>query len=454
MPLSPKGSLLRETLQTLNLALPMILGQLGGMAMAMVDAAMVGRGLGTPSLAAVTFAVNLTHIPFVSAFGWVSALSVLMARAVGEGDQAQAKAALRHGLVFVGLYGVGLIVGVSVGFPCLGWLGNLGQPEAIMPLAGQYLPWYVGALALTLLHACLRASWEARNRAWIPLLVQASAVGLNALLNWALIFGHWGAPRLELTGAALATFVSSLYSLVVLAWLTHRAGWMALGRRAWGRSAWTRPLFASILRIGGATYLQIFGEVGAFSCAAIMLGWLGAVPLAAHHITIQIASLSFMVPLGLSFAVSIRIGQAMGRKDPEAVRRVGIGSQGFVALWMLGMAWVILGSRDLLPRFFSSDPAVQLLAAQFLAITAFFQLFDGLQVVTLGMLRGMMDTRIPTLTCLVGYWLICLPLGYVMTFHTNVGAVGVWWALLIGLGFSAVGQMLRFAWLSARMRAA
>lgn len=273
---------------------------------------------------------------------------------------------------------------------------------------------------------------------------------LNCFLNWLLIFGHWGCPRMELEGAALATFLSSATGLLVLLGLTAWRGQLAGGLRSLWCGAWVPQTLRSLLRVGSHTYLQIFGEVGAFTGAALMMGWLGAAPLAAHHIAIQLAAFSFMVPLGLSFAVSIRVGQAVGRGDRLAVRLIGHSAQVLVVLWMATVAVLFLGLRHILPGFFSQDPAVLALAAAFLTITAFFQVFDGLQVATLGILRGLMDTRIPTLTCLIGYWLVCLPLGYLLAFPAGLGGPGIWWALLIGLACSAVSQVLRFEWLLRR----
>lgn len=441
---------IKEIRRTLSLATPMIMGQLATMAMAMVDAAMVGRGVGTESLAALTFALNYTHIPYICLFGMVTATSVLVAEAYGAGARERIAETLRHGIflcillsVVVGLVVVGL-------YTQLEHFNYLMQPPELIPLAQPYMILYSCAFMVALIFACFRSFCEAQDRPWIPLAVLGSAIGLNAFLNWIFIFGRLGFPKMGLTGAGLGTLLANCTALLVIVILLFRNRRLGLDRASFLRLDIKRSLLKKILGLGLPSALQIAVEVGAFAAAAMMMGALGAAPLAAHHVTLQVAAFSFMVPLGMSFAVSIRVGQAAGSGDFVRVRRIGTGAMVLIAIWMLLAAVVIMAARHQLPLAFSDDPVVIALASQFLVFAALFQVFDGLQAIALGSLRGLQDVKVPAGGILLTYWCFALPLAYVLGFYFKYEGQGIWCALLIGLGVASTWLLLRFRTVTAR----
>ena len=280
------------------------------------------------------------------------------------------------------------------------------------------------------------------------LLITIVANAINLVADWALIFGHLGAPEMGVRGAALAT------TIVRWAMLFAMTAWMCLPR--YRRYQLTpqlpsRTRVIQILRLGLPIGAQISVEIGVFNAVAVLIGWLGAVALGAHAITMSIASLAFMVPLGVSIAASIRVGQALGRGSPAAAAAAGraalVVGTGFMVVTATTMALI----PETLARLFTADQAVIALAVGLIQVAAVFQIFDGAQVVGCGCLRGTGDTRTPLLANLVAHWCVGLPLGYYLTFYTDFGARGLWAGLTVGLALVSValmGRFLRGSWQS------
>lgn len=439
----------REVTRTLALAFPMVLGQLGAMAMGWVDAAMVGHGLGTTELAALALGGTLVYFFLIPGFGLAQAISVLAARAIGSGQRESLQRILRHGLVVTGTFTAIVSSGMLFLSEVLpGWIDYdlmlfLGQPPEVVAAAKPYLLFFAPAAVPVLLFSCLRAFSEALDRPWTPFAVLISAVLLNVFLNWVLIFGNLGAPRLELAGAGLATLLSHTYGLVVMGTIVMRLPVYNVGLRLLNFTRCSVAGFRETLGIGVPSGLQIFFEVGAFNVAMIMMGWLGEVPQAAHMVVLQLAAMSFMVPLGISFAIAIRVGKAAGEGDRPAVRRIAGSGVMFAAGWMAMIGVLFATFNEFFPQLFSADPAVIELAAELLLFAAIFQVFDGTQTTTLGALRGLTDVRIPTYLVMGNYWGLMLPLAYVLGFMLDGGPSGVWQAIAIGLGVVAVILVLR-----------
>jgi MATE family multidrug resistance protein len=262
------------------------------------------------------------------------------------------------------------------------------------------------------------------------------------LLNWILIFGNLGAPALGLAGAGWATLISRVVTFVALTWFVL-AGSSAPSEPWQPDRAWWREQ-AALLRLGTPTGLQLVSEVGAFSAAALLIGRLGAVPLAAHQIAITCASTTFMFPLGVAMASTVRIGQALGAGRRELLRPIGAGAWVLGLVVMAAFTVILIVAGPAIARAFVSDPPVIAIAAQLLVIAAIFQLVDGVQVVGSGLLRGLHDTKVPMWINLVAYWVIALPLGSWFAFGRGEGAVGMWVGLAWGLLFAAVLLVLRF----------
>ena len=412
------------------------------MLMGVVDSAMVGQ-IGAVPLAAVAFANNLLALPLVFGLGLVSCVAVRVSQRAGAGEESQIADVMRHALLlafWASLALMGIVASASF------FLDRFGQDAEVARQSRSFFL-IVGASLLPLLISfCFKNLCEALGKPWIPTYVLLATVPLNVLLNWILIYGNLGAPALGIEGAAIATFLARLAGLFILGIWVYRVGEL----RAVMPQKWRAPLqmaqFASLLQIGVPAGLQVLLEVGAFSFGAIMVGWMGAEPLAAHQITLSLAATTFMLPLGLSVATSIRTAAAHGAQDMKLARQIGFNalgiSLGFACLTAL--LFFFAGETLALQFVKPEDARVAQIAATLLIVTAMFQIVDGLQVVAAGALRGLSDATVPMICAFVAYWLVGLPLGYFLAFKNELGAVGIWSGLAVGLAFAAVVLVVRF----------
>jgi MATE family multidrug resistance protein len=319
---------------------------------------------------------------------------------------------------------------------------HLGQAPGVVEEAEAYTLIVAWSLIPAWLTSTARNYLDSQSRPWPAFWIMFGGVLLNVLLNWILIFGNLGAPALGLAGAGWATLISRVVTFVALTWFVLACStapsepWKP--DRAWWREQ------AALLRLGTPVGLQLVSEVGAFSAAALLIGRLGAVPLAAHQIAITCASTTFMFPLGVAMASTVRIGQALGAGRQDLLRPIGAGA------WLLGLAVmavftvILVMAGPAIARAFVSDPTVIVIAAQLLVIAGIFQLVDGVQVVGSGLLRGLHDTKVPMWINLVAYWVIALPLGGWLTFGRGEGAAGMWVGLAWGLLLAALLLVVRF----------
>lgn len=435
-----KTDILRELRPTLALAFPIIVGQVGQMLMGITDSVMIGR-VGTVPLAASAFANSVCNLVFIVGLGLLLPVSVFAARAHGAKEPRECAEYLRHGMALALAIGgaVLLVLGLMAT-----QLGRFGQPVEVVAEVGPYYLLLVTSLLPAFLHQVLKQYSEALGHPWAPMLILLGCVGLNVVLNWVLIYGKLGAPALGLEGAGWATLAARTTAVVVLWWwLTRQPAVRNEWPQRWRAALWW-PRLREMLHIGIPVGGQWLFEAGAFSAAAFMMGWIGAVPLAAHQIALSCAAFTFMVPLGLSSAVSVRLSKVMGEGRREAVRPIGFGAlaAGLVAMSCFGLIFAFGGG--LLARGFTSEADVVALATQLLLVAAVFQIFDGAQVIGAGVLRGLTDVRIPTLITFVAYWIFALPGGYLLAFKTDMGPVGVWMGLAAGLGCAAVFLGWRF----------
>jgi MATE family multidrug resistance protein len=300
------------------------------------------------------------------------------------------------------------------------------------------------SLVPVLAYLALRQFAESMGRPWVPMLVMLCGVVLNASLNWVFIYGHLGAPRLGLTGAGISTLISrTLGSAVIFTWLRMDPAM----RAAWPRR-WFAPLSGARLRRMLAVGLPVSGsllfEGGAFAAATIMLGWLGAVPLAAHQVALSCAALTFMFSLGLSMAVGMRMSAAVGAGEHSRLRPIWVGGVGMGVVLAAAYAVVFLAYGRAISHFFIDDPVVISTATTLLVVAAIFQTFDGGQVINSAALRGLTDVKVPAVITFVAYWVISLPLGYMLGVRGRFGAAGIWTGLAAGLAFAAILLGVRF----------
>jgi MATE family multidrug resistance protein len=435
---------IKELRPTLALALPIMLGQVSQMLMGILDSIMVGR-VGAVPLAGAAFAGAVFTVFFVGCIGLLQPGAVLVAREHGAGRDDLCGLWLRHARRLAWVAGAGL------GALMLGLLvakDHFGQPAEVVAVMGPYFALIAVSLVPTLLFQVDRQFAEALGRAWAPLVIMLGSVALNAVLNWIFIYGKLGFPAWGLTGAGLATLVARVVSVLVLrAWLGRVGEFrvaMAEARRAGVEAGRMRELLALGLPMGAA----LFFETAAFSAAAVMAGWLGTVSLAAHQIVISCAALTFMVPLGVALALGVRVGKAVGAGRRAAVRPIALGATLFVvaAAAVTTLGYIVWGGR--IAALFVADLAVVALAGRVFVVVVFFQLFDGLQVVFAGALRGLTDVRVPTLVAFGAYWGVALPLGYFWGVRGGGGLLAIWVALAAGLALAAILLGARLRWMT------
>jgi MATE family multidrug resistance protein len=434
-----------EIIETLKLAWPMALTQLGQIAMMTTDLALIGR-FGSNAVAAVGLAHLILFIGFVLGMGPVSAVAPLAAQAFGARNPRMVRRSLR-----VGLW-VAVIVGVPVNLVQL-WgediLTAAGQTPAAAALAARYLTSLAWSMIPAWCFIALRNFMGAVNRPEPALWVTVAAIPINGLLAYALINGAFGLPRLDLLGAGLATTCVNIAMCVAAIWICYACHpfkkYRVLGR-FWRMDV---PLMRQLIAIGVPISGALLLEWGLFSSVALLVGWIGTVALAAHQIALQIATILFMVPFGISLAATVRVGHAVGRGDPVGARRAGFIAIALGAAFMLATTLLVVRLRDAIPLLFLdgesvSDAESRRLAATLLLIGASFFVADAIQGIAAGALRGLNDTRMPMLYAAVSFWLVGFTSAYMLAFRWGLGAVGIWIGFSLGVFTFAVLLTWRF----------
>jgi MATE family multidrug resistance protein len=417
----------RQFTELAALALPVVTVQVGLMLMGVVDTMIVGR-VSAEALAATALG-NLGFITLaIVAQGILLALDPLVSQAVGAGEHAELRRTVQRGLVLALLLAVPVSLLLLAAEPVFRWLG---QPAEVVPEAGRWvlvsIPGVFPFLAFIALRQTLQALGSVRAIIW-------SIVGanvLNAVLDVVLIFGKLGVPALGVVGSSLATSISRWVMLAALV----VAGWPVLRPLVvpWHRSAWERAPLWRLLRLGFPIGLQLELELGAFGLVALFMGRLGTIPMAAHQVAINLASLTFMVPLGLGSATAALVGRAIGAGDLGGARGIARTSMVLSSVFMGAAGLVFLLVPSGLAALYTRSDDVRALAATLLPIAGVFQIADGLQAVLAGILRGAGDTRAAMIANFLGFWMVGVPVSLGLGFGLGYGAVGLWWGLVVGL---------------------
>lgn len=427
-------SLLTESRLTLKLAFPLIIGQVSQMLLGVADTMMIGR-LGVTEMAVLTFANALFFVPFIFGVGVLTSVSVFTAGAKGAGDEAAGRASCRHGMYVATLLSVVLFLLLTViSFN----LGGFGQPPEVVEKTGGFFRIIMASMVPALMSMALKNHADALDRPWPPFWIFLAGVVLNVFLNWVMIFGKFGCPALGLEGAAWATFIARTAILVAMfVWL-----YRGKGMREWTPFHWFKaPVLSEIRRflgIGFPASLQMVCEVAAFSAAGLMMGQFGETAMAAHQVALMCASTAFMVPLGLSMALSVRIGAANGAGQVHRLRKIAVSG------WWIGGGWAAVSAAFFfyygtwVSTLFIDEAPVIALSAKILIVVGVFQLFDSLQIGSVAMLRGLHDARMPALIGFVAYWMVGIPVAVLFSVKFGFGAVGVWWGLATGLFIASI----------------
>jgi MATE family multidrug resistance protein len=426
-----------EMRATLRLALPVVVARVGFMMMGVVDTVMVGH-LSSADLAAT--ALGHLFVFGLSGFGMgvMMVVDPLVSQALGAGDVLTASRAVRRGLVLAVLMSVPTALVLLPGELAL---SLLEQPEEIRPLAAAYARVCIPSLPAFFVFIVLRQVLQAMERVRSIVLATFIANVVNAVTDWVLVFGIAGAPRLGVVGCAWATTLSRWTMLVLVVALA----WRDLGpviRRARGEGLAVLPVLRMV-RLGAPIGVQLQLEFAAFAAIAVLMGWLGTVEMAAHQVALNLASVTFMVPLGVSMAAAVRVGRAVGRDDLHGMRQAATASLLAGGLFMACCGALFLALPATLAALYTTVSEVRGLAARLIPIAGVFQVFDGIQVVAAGALRGLGDTRSPMVINLVGFWVLGMPVGLVLTFRMDLGAPGLWWGVVAGLGSVAVFLVAR-----------
>ena len=424
----------------LRLALPVVLAELGWMAMGIVDTIMVAP-LGPSAIAAAGIGSGV-HMAFaVFGMGLLLGLDTLVSQAYGAGDQRDCHRWLVHGVV------MGAALTVPVMAACAGvWLGipSFGFHADVQPLLRGYFGVVLWSTVPLLLYAAVRRYLQGMHVVAPIAFALVTANLMNAAANWTFVYGHFGLPALGVTGAAWATTVSRIYMLGVLV----AAAWWIDRRRSSGLTGvstrLSRERFVRLWQLGFPAATQVTLEVGVFGLATALAGRLDPVSSAAHQIALNIAGASFMVPLGVASAGAVRVGHRVGADDPRGAARAGWTAILLGACFMLAMGLAFFAMPRTLIGLFKPGEAVVDLGASLLLVAAVFQLFDGLQAVATGVLRGLGDTRMAMVVNLAGHWFLGLPIAYALCFPLGLGVRGLWMGLSTGL--ILCGVVLTWHW--------
>ncbi len=440
--MSPFRSHMRATLA---LGLPLIGSQLATIAIGLTDTIMVGW-YGVPELAAVALGSATYHTVMIIGMGFALAVMPMVAAAVANDDRTQARRVTRMGFWIAVLFSL-------LAIPFFWFSGPImvlvGQEPDLAQNVQDYLRIAGFGMMPIVLFLVLRSHLSALEHTRIVLWATLAGVALNAGLNYILIFGNLGAPELGLEGAALASLGTQVLMMAILAIYAARTKGVKeydLYARFW-RSDW--EAFGQVFRLGWPIALTLLSEGGLFTASMIMMGWIGELELAAHGIALQIASATFMVHVGLSSAATVRAGHAWGRSDLPALRNAAFAALTLSALMVaVTIALFLLIPGPMIALFL--DPADPLrpqiiaIGTTLLAVAALFQLADAAQVMALGLLRGVQDTRLPMIFAVFSYWLVGVPASYLLGFTLGLGGPGIWLGLVIGLVLAGSLMMARF----------
>ncbi len=428
---------LREVRWLLRLAAPLVAGLSLSTGVMLVDTAMLGP-LGALPLAAVSLTTSVIIIFWAALYGFAGPVGLYAGRAHGAMDAPGIGHVARHGFVLALIAGSGGALLMAALLPLLPYIG---QPDDVLAVMGPYWLCLSASMAPFTVTMAAKNLLDATERPWTSVALTTVPVAINVFLNWVLIYGNLGAPALGLTGAGIASLVAQTAgAIVICAWAR-----LATATRAWwGEPRWRRAEFRRLWREALPMTTQYFLEGASVAVAGVLIGLFGTVALAGNQVAMSVGATLYMLPMGMAGAVSIRVAQAVGAGEHRRIAPIGFAGLGVVTLWMGAIALLFLTSGATIAGWFVDDTAVIAAAASIFFVYGVMQLADGVQSVSLGALRGLLDNVWPTRVSLVAYWLVALPLGTLLGFGAGWGAAGIWAGFAVGLLGASVALLRRF----------
>ena len=446
----------KEFRYNLKLASPVMLGMVGHMTVAFADNVMVGQ-LGAAELAAVSLGNSFFFLAMSLAIGFATAITPIVAEADSSKNIMGVKDALKHGLILCSIMGISLYLLLMLVKPIM---FKMNQPLEVVKLAIPYLNFIALSIIPLIIFEALKRFSDGLSNTKYPMYATILANVINITLNYLLIFGHFGFPKLGITGAAIGTLVSRIVMALFL-WIIF------INKEKFKQYIFNlnfkildNSIFKKIINLGFPSALQMLFEVGIFTSAIWISGVLGKNFQAANQIAFNLSAMTFMIGVGLNVAAMIRVGNQKGLADFISLRRIAFSIFLLVILIEIVFAFMFFTLRDWLPTLYLDtgniakiieNQEVIMIASELLIIVAMFQIFDGLQVVILGALRGMQDVKIPTLMTFIAYWLIGFPICYYLGLYTPLKSTGIWIGLLSGLASASVMLYIRFDYLTKKL---
>jgi len=440
----------------LKLASPVMLGMIGHIMVSFADNIMVGQ-LGAKELAAVSLGNSFFFIAMSLGVGFATAITPLVAEADSSKNIQGVKNSLKHGLILCMCISLALLIGIFVSLPLM---EKMNQPQDVVLLAVPYLKIIAISLVPLVIFEGLKRFSDGLSKTKYPMYAAVFSNGINIMLNYLLIFGMLGFPKLGIVGAGIGTLISRVLMVLFILIIFFKKEKIRIYFSNLNFKMTEKAVFKKIFEIGIPSALQMLFEVGIFTAAIWLSGTLGKIYQAANQIAFNLSAITFMVGVGLGVAAMIRVGNQKGLSDFLSLRRIAISVFLLTILIEIVFAIIFLVYNDWLPTIYldtnnpeklAENTEVILIASKLLIIVALFQIFDGLQVAILGALRGMQDVKIPTLIAFISYWVIGFPLCYYLGLHTPLKSTGIWIGLLVGLASASLLLFLRFNYLTKKL---
>lgn len=427
--------------QTARLAWPVVVGQLGHILIQVFDNAMIGN-VGSKELAAATIANALFFLVIIVGIGMASVLTPLVSEARGNQNMKRVSALFHNGFYLYVIAGLVFALLTQVAAKLTPFLN---QEEEVVPLAISYLSIISLSIPPMMMFLHYKHFMEGMMKVRTPMYAMAIMVVMNIFFNWVLIYGELGFPAYGLDGAGYATVIARTSGLLALVVLAARSKAIKPHVAVIGVGRLDPKIIKRLLSLGIPAGLQVLFEAGAFAGTALMVGWIGYREQAGHNIAVHLASITFSIAVGIASAASIRVGEFIGHADFKGARHAGFGAiaLGVIVMATGGLIFLIFNRE--LPTFYNKEAYVIDVAAQLLIVAAIFQISDGVQAVASGALRGISDTKVPAIITFIAYWILALPIGFLLAFKFDFGVLGLWAGLVAGLTFAAILLTIRFA---------